>query len=508
MPSRIAKTLAGIACLLASSVPAAHAALPQLSGSADLASLAPNSVFEGTAAGDHLGTLAVAVGDVNGDGLADTLVTAPLADPFSRRDAGTAYVVLGSGATLDGVDLRNVGPRSFSISGAAAGDHFGWSAAPAGDVNGDGLADIVIGARDSRTGTRAGAGCAYVVFGRTASTPIDAASLGSNGYRIDGAASGDHAGNYVSGVRDLNGDGRDEVLVGAPNTDNNSRVNSGSVYVLWGRGSGTGIDLASFGGAGYRIDGAAANDLLGNVAGTPDLTGDGRGDVLVGAPFADAGGRVDSGAAYLVPGKGSSGNVDLAAPGSSYYSATGASAGDMLGSAVAAADDLNGDGRPDLLAGATGTDYNGRAGSGSAYVLLDASSGGTRDLASAGTGTAWRFDGAAAGNAVGSAIAGNGDVNSDDRPDLVIGDARLDARGRTDAGAAYLFYGGSIPAGADLAAPIPSGFHVDGAAAFDNAGSWVDETSDMNGDGRGDLLVGAIRTDHLGRADSGAAYLL
>src|SRR5205807_6734823 len=137
-------------------------------------------------------------------------------------------------------------------------------------------------------------------------------------------------------------------------------------------------------------------------------------------------------------------------------------------------------------------------GSGSAYVLLDARDGGVRNLGSAGTGSAWRFDGAAAGNAVGGTIAADGDVNSDDRPDLVIGDPRFDANGRVDSGTAYVFYGGSIPAGADLAAPISNGFHVDGAAAFDNAGTWVDATADANGDNRGDLLVGAPPTDHLG----------
>src|SRR4051794_9136736 len=499
-----------LACLLAAAAfaPAAHAALPQQGGAVDLASASPNSVLDGPGGGDRAGTVVAAAGDVNGDGLEDTLVTAPYADPLGRRDAGSAFVVFGSPSTDFGLDLGGLGARGFRIEGAASSDHFGWSAAPAGDVNGDGLADIVIGARDSRSRGRSGAGSAFVIFGRASTSSIDSLNLGSAGYRIDGAVSGDHAGNSVSGVGDLNGDGRDEIVVASPYADNNGRINSGSVYVVWGQGSGTGIDLAALGAGGYRIDGSAANDLLANVAGTPDLTGDGRPDIFVGAPYADAAGRADSGAVYLVPGRPSGSNVDLASPGSARYAASGASPGDMLGTPVVSARDLNGDGRPDLLAGATGTDYNGRASSGSAYVLLDARDGGSRDLASAGSDSAWRFDGAAAGDAVGGTVAGNADVNSDDRPDLVIGDPRLDANGRTDSGTAYVFYGGSIPTGADLAAPIPDGFHADGGAPFDNAGTWVDGTADLNGDDRGDLVVGAARTDHLGRGDGGSAYLL
>jgi Ca2+-binding RTX toxin-like protein len=508
MSLRLVKTLAGVACLFAAAAPAARAALPQQSGLADLASLAPNSVLDGANSGDAAGTVVVDVGDVNGDGLEDTLVTEPYADPSGRRDAGSAFVVFGSASTGLGVDLGALGARGFRIDGASSSDHFGWSAAPAGDVNGDGLADFVIGARDSRSLGRSGAGSSFLIFGRSGGGAIDAANLGSSGYRVDGAAAGDHAGNYVSSVRDLNGDGRDDILVGAPYTDNNGRVNSGSVYVLWGQDSSAEIDLAALGTRGYRIDGAKPNDLLGNVAGTPDLTGDGRADVFAGAPWADAGGRTDSGAAYLVAGKGTTGNVDLAAAGSAFYTATGAAPGDILGSTVQTAADLDGDGRPDLLAGATGADFNGRASSGSAYVLLDSWSGGTRDLASAGTSSAWRFDGAAAGDAVGGSIAADGDLNADDRPDLVIGDPRLDPAGRADAGAAYVFYGGAIPPGADLAAPIARGFQVTGAAPYDNAGAWVDETRDSNGDNRDDLLVGAPRTDHGGRGDSGSAYLL
>src|SRR5438067_1394026 len=120
MAARIFRTLAGLACMLAAA-PAAQAALPQQGGSVDLASLAPNSVFDGTAAGDRAGTVVVGAGDVNGDGLGDTLVTAPFADPAGRRDAGSAYVVFGSATTGSALDFRGLGARGFRIDGAALG---------------------------------------------------------------------------------------------------------------------------------------------------------------------------------------------------------------------------------------------------------------------------------------------------------------------------------------------------------------------------------------------------
>src|SRR4051795_3424124 len=108
MSARFFKTLAGLACMLVLAAPAAHAALPQQGGSVDLASPAPNSVFDGVAAGDRAGTVVVGAGDVNGDGLGDALVTAPFADPAGRRDAGSAYVVFGSAATSGALDLRGL----------------------------------------------------------------------------------------------------------------------------------------------------------------------------------------------------------------------------------------------------------------------------------------------------------------------------------------------------------------------------------------------------------------
>src|SRR3954468_22029092 len=135
--------LVSAGCLVAP----AQAALPQLSGSIDLASRAPNVVVDGAGTSDGSGQVVADAGDVNGDGVEDAITTAPFADPNGRRDAGTAYVVFGR-ADGASIDLRTAG-SGFRIDGAVTLDHLASSAAGAGDVNGDGLADVVVGAKDA-----------------------------------------------------------------------------------------------------------------------------------------------------------------------------------------------------------------------------------------------------------------------------------------------------------------------------------------------------------------------
>jgi Ca2+-binding RTX toxin-like protein len=502
---RIRLTLtAALLCAGCVAVPA-DAALPQASGSVDLASQRPNVVVDGGATSDGSGQVVADVGDVNGDGLEDAVTTAPTADPNRRKDAGSVFVVFGrnDGASIDLASIPAGG--GFRIDGAAALDHLGWAAAGAGDVNGDGLSDIVVGAKDADN-LRSTSGSAYVIFGRRSTSAVDTAALGSSGFRIDGAAANDRLGSWVAGGRDLNGDGHADVLVGAPQADRNGRVNSGTVYAIFGKGNTANVDAATLGSGGYAIDGAAAGDQLQNAAMTSDLTGDGRPDTLVGAPLADGAGRVDAGAAYLVPGRADNSSVDLSAAGSAAYVVRGAAAGDAAGSAVAQGGDLDGDGTPDLLVGAPGADNNGRLDSGSAYVLLGARSGGTVDLAA--LGAAWRIDGQAAGDAAGTAVDGGGDLNADGHADLAVGSPYNDSRGRSNNGSVRVLYGGGFSGVVDLATTGVPGFRADGSASTDNAGISVASTRDANADGWSDLLIGAWRSDHLRRGDSGSMYYL
>ena len=240
--------------------------------------------IDGAATGDQSGWSVDSAGDVNGDGLADVIVGAPYADPSSRADAGSSYVIYGKASPSD-VDLSSLGSSGFRIDGAAAYDWSGYSVASAGDVNGDGRADVIVGAPTANPSSGNYAGSSYVIYGTASPSNINLASLGSSGVRIDGAAAGDWSGNSVASAGDVNGDGRADVIVGAPYADPSSGNNAGSSYVIYGTPSPSNVDLASLGSSGVRIDGAAAGDQSGySVASAGDVNGDGRTDVIVGAP--------------------------------------------------------------------------------------------------------------------------------------------------------------------------------------------------------------------------------
>jgi FG-GAP repeat len=177
----------------------------------------------------------------------------------------------------------------------------GWSVSGAGDVNGDGRADVIVGFPFYDAGQREDSGAAFVVFGKATAAPVDLASLGNRGFRIDGARAGDLAGASVAALGDVNFDGRADLLVGAEQADNNGRKDSGSVYVVYGKKDTQAVDLRDLRSAGARLDGEVADDLAGwSVAPAGDVNGDRRPDVLVGAHASDGNGRRQSGAAYLL----------------------------------------------------------------------------------------------------------------------------------------------------------------------------------------------------------------
>ena len=276
------------------------------------------------------------------------------------------------------IDLSALGTRGFEIQGDADGDATGFSVASAGDVNGDGSLDLVIGARfDDDGGFRAGQ--AYVVFGKVGGlAAIDLASLApADGFKIQGDTNNDYAGYNVASAGDINGDGYDELIVGAPGGDD-AGLAAGEAYVIFGKASGfANIDLSALAPAdGFIIQGDAAGDNAGiSVSSAGDLNGDGYGDIVVGAHLGDNGGA-NAGEAYVIFGKASGfANVDLTtlAPTDGFI-IQGDAADDRAGCSVSSAGDINGDGYDDLLVGASTGDDAG-INVGEAYVIFGKAGG-------------------------------------------------------------------------------------------------------------------------------------
>jgi hypothetical protein len=505
-PTRLATVVTLLAFAMGVNAGAARAALPQQSGRVDLLSQA-NVQIDGADVGSETGAVVAGAGDVNGDGIADVIIGARLASNNSRFASGSAYVVFGQ-ANPTRIDLNNLGSGGFRIDGAATADLAGDSVAGAGDVNGDGLADLIVGAEGAGNNSRFASGSAYVVFGKASTSTVDLSSLGEQGFRIDGATSGDEAGISVAGAGDVNGDGYPDVIVGAFNAGNNARPASGSAYVVFGTVSTSTVDLAALGGQGFRIDGGNAGDEAGtSVAGAGDMNGDGRSDVIVGAPQASNSSLHFSGSAYVVFGQANPTPIDLDHLGSRGFRIDGAGAGDEAGFSVAKAGDVNGDGVSDVIVGAETASNNNRALSGSAYVVFGKASTSGVALSALGA-QGFRVDGAAVGDEAGFSVAGAGDVNGDGRPDVIVGAFFADNNSRTSSGSDYVVFGKASTTTVDLGALRGQGFRVDGAAASDFVGGSVAGAGDVNGDGRPDLIVGAEGADNNGRLNSGSAYVL
>ena len=413
-------------------------------------------------------------------------------------------------SALDGTD-------GFRISGVASGHYSGGSVASAGDVNGDGIDDLIIGAVGAGP-NGSSSGASYVVFGSDAgfSANFDLSILdGSNGFRISGVAAFDQSGRSVASAGDVNGDGIDDLIIGAKDADPNGNA-SGASYVVFGSAAGfsANFNLSTLDGSnGFRISGVAASDQSGrSVASAGDINGDGIDDLIIGTPYADPNG-LSSGASYVVFGSraGFTANLNLSdLDGTNGFSIFGAAAANFSGWSVASAGDVNGDSLDDLIVGARGADPNGST-SGASYVVFGKDTGfaANFDLSTLDGTNGFRISGVASADQSGYSVASAGDVNGDGLDDLIVGARGADPNG-SGSGASYVVFGKvtGFAANFDLSTlDGTNGFRISGVASLDESGFSVASAGDLNGDGLDDLVIGARSADPNGNL-SGASYVV
>ncbi|MEM0921999.1 MAG: hypothetical protein AAGI13_03085, partial [Pseudomonadota bacterium] len=369
------------------------------------------------------------------------------------------------------------GTNGFTINGEQSGQSFGRSVAGAGDVNGDGFVDIVIGAPYTDVaGSIDDRGRVYVIFGGASLVQIDGADGasdgiidvtqidGTNGFKIDGVADRDRIGGSVDAAGDVNGDGTGDLLIGGGDIGG-----PGKAYLIFGRETGFAETISPevTGGGSLSLvfenAGPNSDDRLGfSVSGAGDIDNDGFDDILLGAPSADplsAQANASEGAAYLVLGNpaeldeldnddglinGFLSLANLAGNGTVFSSGDGAN--DLVGFAVSELGDINGDGFGDFAVGASRDDPNsgaGNASEGRLHVIFGRADT-LPDLRNSGQETGlsgFTIAGLQDRDQLGRSVAGGGDVNGDGFDDFIVGAPYADNPFDQDSGEAYLVFG-------------------------------------------------------------------
>jgi hypothetical protein len=422
-----------------------------------------NPMFSSGQASAHMGYSVSSAGDVNGDGYSDVIVGVRYYDN-GQTDEGAAFVYHGSATGLSTT-------ASSQLESNQASAQMGWSVSSAGDVNGDGYSDVIVGARLYDNG-QSNEGAAFVYHGSASGLSTTASS------QVESNQANAYMGNSVSSAGDVNGDGYSDVIVGAFYYDN-GQTDEGAAFVY--HGSATGLSTT----ASFQVESNQTRALMGrSVASAGDVNGDGYSDVIVGARSYDNG-QTDEGAAFVYHGSASG----LSTTASSLLERNQAYA--YMGVSVSSAGDVNGDGYSDVIVGAFYYD-NGQSNEGASFVYHGSSSGLSTTASS-------QLESNQAGAQMGTSVASAGDVNGDGYSDVIVGAYYYD-NGQTDEGAAFVYHGSAT------GLSTTASFQVESNQANANMGFSVSSAGDVNGDGYSDMIVGARYYDN-GQTDEGAAFV-
>jgi hypothetical protein len=424
----------------------------------------PSWSYLGDEFDERFGASVAGAGDVNGDGYADVIVGAPLYDN-GEFDEGRAFVFLGS----------ETGPSpvpAWTVESNFVGTWFGYSVTSAGDVNGDGYADVIVGAPLYDNG-EIDEGRAFVFLGSVdglSVTPAWTAEIDQNDARF---------GSSVASAGDVNGDGIGDVIVGAPQFDNVQNKDGGRAFVFFGSPAGLSSAPDWSDGSGLLSSAYGAS-----VAAAGDVNHDGYGDIIVGAPLFDTGGFVDEGRVFVYFGSASGPSIDPS------WVADGNKILARFGQSVASAGDVNGDGFADIIIGAPSYD------SGRAFAYHGSATG-----PSLSPDFTAKINKAPAD--LGASVAGVGDVDGDGFGDVVVGAPRIGDSVNPAEGLVRVYKGGKTGL-----ANTPA-FTVTGTQANELLGGSVAGAGDTNGDGLADIIAGGIGLDNtaLFMANSGGAEL-
>ncbi|ACT94361.1 FG-GAP-like repeat-containing protein [Dyadobacter fermentans] len=431
-------------------------------GSASGLATAPDRTLEANQPDAKFGNSVANAGDVNGDGFGDVIVGAPMYDK-NENNEGAAFVYHGSGAGLNAVPTTTLESNQPEAN-------LGQYVAAAGDVNNDGLSDVITGAPLYDKG-QSNEGAAFVYHGTLAGiSNVPITTLESN--QIDA-----QFGCSVKGAGDVDGDGYSDVIVGASMYDK-GESNEGAAFVY--HGSINGIATA----AKTTLENNQAAAFFGFSASTAgDVNGDGFSDVIVGSFHFDNG-QNNEGGAFVYHGSANGISTTIA------KQLECNQAGAQYGASVASAGDVNGDGYADVIVGANLFD-NGQGNEGGAFVYEGSSSGLANTSASSQEGNQLNAY-------LGSSVSSAGDVNGDGYSDIVVSGQGYD-KGEADEGVAMVWLGGAKGTNNYVQ-------ELNGSQNAAQFGYSVANAGDVNGDGYSDIIAGEYAYNS-GQSNSGAAYI-